>query len=216
MCYIIHIPFFYMRPDYSKYVAHFTKNGAICSSIPNPSISNQTAKQRLISILQSKILLASEMPWTNTKGVCFTESPWASLIEHTKQYSPYGIGFKKQFIYNNGGGPVYYIRADIFSSLSKKGDIIPPKIKTFISPFSPTYRNKYQKNFFKPNVDYSFEREWRIPKDLSFEYSDVEFVIIDTFSDLQDINSILHNNIPINKYIVLENYLRVGKIWPIA
>lgn len=51
------------------------------------------------------------MPWIGKhNAVCFTECPWASLITHTHQYSSYGIGFTKNFIFSKGGGPVYYVR----------------------------------------------------------------------------------------------------------
>ena len=203
------------RPDFSKYVAHFTKDGKPCSNDADCSVAAQSAKDRLLSILKSKTLLASKMPWIDTKGVCLTESPWSSLIAHTKQYSPYGIGFKKQLVYNQKGGPVYYIRSDIYSYLRKKKNGIPSRILPFISPFSPSYRNKYQKDVFKKDVDYTFEREWRVPKVFSFDYTDIEFLIVDTFQDVQEINSILNNAISIDKYIVLENYTRIESIWPV-
>jgi hypothetical protein len=35
----------------------------------------------------------------------------------------------------------------------------------------------------KAPLDYSHEREWRVPKDLPFELSDVGFIIVDTYMD---------------------------------
>ena len=98
------------RPDFSDYVAHFTKNTppfAIKEHAEDEAIKaiQGDAYQRLVSILESKRILATPMPWTNRTAVAFTECPWASLLDHTKQYSAYGVGFKKARLFAAGGGP---------------------------------------------------------------------------------------------------------------
>src|SRR5437867_1255860 len=46
--------------------------------------------------------------------VAFTESSQASVLRLIGEgrYTPWGIGFSKQFIFDQGGGPVLYIRGD--------------------------------------------------------------------------------------------------------
>lgn len=95
------------RPDVSFYLAHFTstKFPKGYKDVDNPTniYKHQTAISRLESILRNRTVYASTLPWTNKRAVCLTECPWTSLIEHTKQYSPYGLGFSKQFIFATGG-----------------------------------------------------------------------------------------------------------------
>lgn len=63
---------------------------------PHEEISEMSAFERLIGILENKKIGAFELPWTGKKAVCFTECPWGSLLRHAKAYSPYGIGFTKK------------------------------------------------------------------------------------------------------------------------
>ena len=92
------------KPDSTHYLAHFTKDG-------NPVGDDRryqgiSARDRLVSILKETTIHASTMPWTNTRAVCFTESPWSSLLDHSSNYSPYGIGFAKETVFSEGGNPV--------------------------------------------------------------------------------------------------------------
>ena len=68
-----------------------------------------------------------------------------------------------------------------------------------------------------PFVDYSHEREWRTPKDLSFEYTDIAFIVLKSIADYeqmpQDIKNELQN---INtKIIIMDNYRLVEDLWPV-
>ena len=83
------------RPDFSNYLAHFTKDGVLCSQAednPAKSFEAMSAFERLISILETQVIRASSMPWTGAHAACFTECPWSSLLGHTRQYSCFGIG----------------------------------------------------------------------------------------------------------------------------
>ncbi len=90
------------RPDISIYLAHFTSHkfpkGRNNKENPTNEFMYTPPIKRLENILREKTIRASILPWTNDcKAVCLTECPWTSLIEHTKQYSPFGIGFSKKF-----------------------------------------------------------------------------------------------------------------------
>lgn len=205
------------RPDFSGYLAHFTKNSNPCIDDENNSASawkDMSAKDRLISILNEKIIHSSIMPWTYANAVCFTECPWSSLISHTKNYSPYGIGFNKSFVYSRHGGPVFYIRPDHFKKQIKNSSF-DKHVWPFITPFSPTYRPKHMKGNYFQTVDYSHEREWRVPHDLPFEYSDVKFIILNDYHDMAAFPKHLKDAIGRDKFILMDNYNCVERLWPV-
>ncbi|KAA6336097.1 hypothetical protein EZS27_015724 [termite gut metagenome] len=186
-----------IKPDYSSYLAHFTTDReprVYDSSNPVlPHTTNKSALNRLISILSSKTIYASSMPWTKQNCVPFTECPWTSLLTHAEIYSSYGLGFTKEFIFNNGGAPVFYVRADRWNDADWKSNFC------FVTPFWPSYRKQREvvrdKIRFSSEVDYSHEREWRVPQNLSFDYSDLSFVIVKQYDDIARIGTSIINAI---------------------
>jgi hypothetical protein len=200
------------RPDFSEYLAHFTKTSRSGGKLI-------TATDRLVSILTSGTINAGSLPWTKRPAVCFTECPWSSLLSHAKQYSAFGIGFKKPTIFAHGGGPAYYVRADHF--FHQKWD---PSIYSFVTPFWPSYRPTTIPNPIGPtgkpalagkSIDYSHEREWRIPQDFSFSPPDVEFVILPDYKTMAAIPSKLKDAIGRDKFLLLEMYRAVERLWPV-
>ena len=75
------------------------------------------------------------MPYTGKPAVAFTECVWTSLLEHAGEYSPYGIGFSKSYLFREGGGPVFYMRQDLFRAQGGFHEGVYP----FITPFVPSY-----------------------------------------------------------------------------
>jgi len=204
------------RPDFSMYLAHFAKDGALCS-IDDPNYTNiagLTAIQRLEKILREKSIKATKMPWTGAHAVCFTECPWSSLIAHTKQYSPYGIGFSKQIVYSKHGGPAYYVRPDHLKKQLSTGKF-DKQLWPFVTPFSPSYRPNHMKGKYFSTVDFSHEREWRVPHDFPFEYRDVAFIILKDYHDMAAFSKDLKDAIGRDKFILIDNYEHVEKLWPV-
>lgn len=79
------------------------------------------------------------------------------------RYSAFGIRFDKQFIYNQGGRPVIYEKRDLMKS---------------ILPEDEHWRIvNYDMSNSQHIIDWSHEREWRIPGDLEFEYTNIEVLI---------------------------------------
>lgn len=187
-----------MRPDPSDFLAHFTKG--------------ETAYDSLISILNTRVIWAGQLPWVKRKGVCFTECPWSSLLAHAKQYSSYGIGFKKPRVFAAGGGPAYYVRADHFDKQQWENDLY-----TFVTPFWPAYRPAHLKDaqyLSGKTIDYAHEREWRIPHEFKFEYAHVEFVILETYDDMARFPKELKDAIGREKFILMDMYKKVEELWP--
>lgn len=210
------------RPDFSNYVAHFTSaSGDIKSGDTSEDFQERakmSAKQKLINILQEKKIIATPMPWTHAKAACFTECPWSSLLAHTTRYSPYGIGFSKPFIFSRNGGPALYIRPDHFFE-QLQGHRFSKHLWPFITMFAPSYRPEHIKEKYADrgiiDCDYSHEREWRVPHDLPFEYDNVEFIVLKNYEDMAKFPQELKDAIGREKFILMENYKFVEKLWPV-
>lgn len=206
------------KPDYSNYLAHFTSNN-ICVNNDN-SLNNDyktmSAKDKLISILKSKTIYKSTMPWTDIDAVCFTECPWNSLIEHSKNYSPYGLGFSKKFIFGRHGAPVMYMRVDAFIEERKSEfNHFRDDLKFLVTPFQPIYTPSRIKRLHEKPVDYTHEREWRIPTDLNFEYKDVVFVVVKSNEDFASFPMDLRDAIGEDKFLVMDSYKMIEHLWPL-
>ena len=207
------------RPDFSVYLSHYTKDGDFCHAeqeVDVEAFRRMTAFERLCSILSMKKIKTSIMPWTNTFGLCFTECPWSSLLVHTKNYSSYGIGFTKEFIYRNGGSPVSYVRFKLLNAIKKHISDSKTKdnILQFLTPYSPDYDTDYAKWKY-PRVDYTHEREWRMVEDLSFDYLDIAFIVIKKHEDFDLLPQSFRDNYNRNKIIVMDNYRLVEELWPV-
>jgi Putative abortive phage resistance protein AbiGi, antitoxin len=171
-----------------------------------------SAGERLISILKAGVIVASNMPWTGRHAVAFTECPWSSLLDHAKRYSSFGVGFSKPRVFAAGGGPVYYVRADHYKKQKWVDDL-----HTFVTPFWPECRAAKLKDpgYLSGTVDYSHEREWRVPHDFSFKLEQVEFVVLPTYKDMAKFPEDLKDAIGREKFLLMELYRTVERLWPV-
>ena len=206
-----------IRPDISEFLAHFTTDrGPAGDDNPdNPAFQFKelSALERLIRILEQGRIVATAIPWTGRIAACFTECPWTSLLDHARRYSPYGVGFNKPLIFAAGGGPVYYVRADHWEKQDWD-----PHLRTFVSPFWPSYRPRplrSRKYLSGSTVDYSHEREWRIPHDFTFSHDRVEFVVVNTYKDVAQFPKDLKDAIGRDKFLIMDVYRHIEKMWPL-
>lgn len=182
----------------SKYLAHFTKG--------------KDAYHRLISILEDRSIRAGELPWTGKPAVCLTECPWSSLLDHVRNYSPYGIGFTKPHVFAAGGGPAYYVRADHYEAQHWED-----RIHTFVTPFWPAYRPDGLKTdqFLKgKTVDYAHEREWRVPHNLDFDRQRIAFIVLDSYEDMARFPKHLKDDIGRDRFLLMDVYRKIEELWP--
>ena len=182
----------------SSFVVHFTKS--------------LEADSRLISILNEKTIRSHPAPWVNRNVVCFTECPWASLLTHVKNYSAYGLGFSKSLVFAAGGGPAYYVRHDHWEK--QQWD---DHVKAFVTPFWPGYRPKaapFQIPFSGKTVDYSHEREWRVPHEFTFDRTQVEFVILPDYATMARFPTEHKDAIGRDKFIMVDVYKQIERLWP--
>jgi hypothetical protein len=163
----------------SDCVVHFTK----------PS-ENRTDYDNMMSILfQSTIrainpfgLCRNTAPKKETqRTVCFSEIPLHLLERLSRRRGRYGIGFLKQFILANGGGPIWYIELNSLREIALRR-----MIQQAIDSPNPGEHPIWAMTPFidstgdYPNGSYRFEweREWRVIGDLHFSDDDVAFLIL--------------------------------------
>jgi len=216
------------RPDFSDYVAHFTKSGAPCGAADSPDdaaikIASGTAYERLVSILESRKILATPMPWTGLPAVAFTECPWWSMVDHARRYSPYGLGFAKPRLFAAGGGPALYVRPDLYNKQRQYVDRDNPEIEgfhphvhAFVTPYVPDAAPKSFKDqhWGGGYLDFSHEREWRVPHDFKFQYGQVEFVVVDTYEDVAKLPKELKDQIGRERFLIMDVYRQIERLWP--
>ncbi len=195
----------YNRPDFSKYLIHFTKDRKPDSSAQNnPALflKGTSAKERLLHILDTKQIIASRLTTGNTANACcFTECIWGSLLTHARRYSAYGIGFTKNYISQKEGNPVFYIGPQLFNMYNKEEKLLP-----FLALYDPLNEKKV--------IDYTHEREWRIAETLQFTYKDIAFIVLKSYKDIPDFQEFI-NKIGEDKVILMDNYKKVETLWPL-
>jgi hypothetical protein len=135
------------------------------------------------------------------RAVCFQDVPMFSLAQNiyteqkyrkdnkiTKErYAPLGLQFHKKYVFNNGGRPVIYEKTEDAKSLL---------------PYSEWWRIvNFDLSDEERIVDWSHEREWRVPGDFNFELSNVSVILSNTKAYREFINRCLTDNIEILKNI---------------
>lgn len=158
------------RSDVTTGLVHLTRDSA-----------NLKALDVLLKILKERRLIGSapEAGFIvgKRRAVCFQEAPMYSLAQniYTEQvyrevnksakvrYLGFGLHFSKHFIFERGGRPVIYERTSI--------------AKSFL-PKSEWWRIvNFDLSDPKAIIDWTHEREWRVPDDLEFSLSDVTVVL---------------------------------------
>ncbi|KQN24732.1 hypothetical protein ASE88_16835 [Sphingomonas sp. Leaf38] len=157
----------------SRYVVHFAKEGV-----------SGTAYDNAISILYQRRIAAANAFGAGRKlaparrSVCFSEVPLHHLKRLADVRGPHGIGFRKEFIVERGGGPILYA----YKETSQAQAINEMVQAAAHDPNSPVWR-------VAPFVDlpgtygsstylYEWEREWRHVGNLDFLVTDPTFLII--------------------------------------
>jgi hypothetical protein len=213
------------RPDFSDYVVHFTKDAKPLGGDESTNlagIANLTAVQRLTKMLSVNAIYATPMPWTSKPAVCSTECTWVSLLDHSKRYSPFGIGFSKAFLFATGGAPAIYLRPDFLdwqNTHTNPKHAFDDRLWSFVTPFAPAYAPPVKKKLsswqkFPKGLDFSHEREWRVPHSLRFKHSDVAFVILNSYEDMAKMPKPLKDSTGRNNFLIMDIYRQIEKLWP--
>lgn len=163
--------------DMSDHVIHFTKGS-----------DDDDGYKRMTSILFSGSLIPERRfgiarktapDRTNQEAVCFSEIPpgeWGRLQNRRK--TKYGIGFRKDILLRDGGGPIWYAWKDTqhWKALKElmdaaSGDHNAPIWKITAMIDAPG-------DYGSQSYFFDWEREWRFNGSYKFHPEDVSFLLI--------------------------------------
>ncbi len=138
------------RIDHCSNVIHFTKGSE------EDVLNYNLAFNNLMSIVEMQgIWSSNKMILGKRECICFTESPVRCLTNRGQldagyfdRYTPFGVQFAKQFIYNNEGRPVIYSNRSEYEREKNNSNLN----WRFVS-YDPNLGGK---------LDFTWEREWRI------------------------------------------------------
>lgn len=182
--YMIHkLPseFLKRKRDFSPLLVHLTKD-ADGNGPPAEDILEIILQEKILRAYNHYCLFESNLEKADIsvkekfKVVCFTETPIdlidVLLMDLEGRYrfkpKPFGLVFTKDFIRQHGGNPVFYVSSGLFDSLWKAYE--DAKARNFDKD-----DNKFLALVNKCNdeMDFHWEREWRVVGDLKFDLSDV-------------------------------------------
>lgn len=166
------------KDDYSPLLVHLTKDDEPASA---KDVLQQILNDHKLKAYNAWCIWRDDLnkPENNQlldefKVVCFTETPIDQIevllkrVEN-RQYcpEPYGLVFKKEYIKQKGGNPVFYVTKKIATPLHDLYADIKSKLNPAMCKLLAltTICQKYN--------DWHWEREWRIVKDFNFKYEDV-------------------------------------------
>jgi len=115
------------------------------------------------------------------RAACFTECTRFGLdyLLRERRYSPFGVAFSKDVIFQAGGGPALYIREDEWNV-----ENLPPRLKARVValwPGADPDHGEVLSDRLRRESNWLLEREWRVPTDgtgFSFSLDDVAFLIV--------------------------------------
>lgn len=175
-----------VRRDIGTFLFHFTRTPDKTIVIRGNNSTTYLSKSAL-SVLK-KILFEKKLIGTSKwihggyNCICFTEAPITELValfslnkiaankKQRPRYEPYGIAVRKKWLYEKGGRPVIYDSPDIY-------DILPEDLKYRYVPYDPNN-----------NVDFTWEREWRIRTDELVLDEKQTLVIVPTAEEAFDLS----------------------------
>jgi hypothetical protein len=168
------------RSDLTGRLTHLTKPTDVDISGMSFDELNLYAVDNLIKILEEKKLYGSTTKSGyivgNRKAVCFQDAPLYALIQNVQheflrrekntkeklRYCGVGLSFVKPYSYRDyGGRPVIYEKTEVAKSFLPKNE--------WWRIVDVEYQCKSSDNW--DIVDWTHEREWRVPDDMEFDYN---------------------------------------------
>lgn len=181
------------QPDLSNEVVHLTGRLGLANDEVDDAIRQMSARQRLIHILQDGSLRAHR-PFHSHWGdpvVCLTEATYDGLKKLVpNRYPSYGLGFSKTWVFQQGGGPAFYVRGDDWDEFCQAGGLS-PRVKAFGTKYWPGLDDEtgvVADSVRRPN-EWVHEREWRVPMpedapDLRFALRNVAILILQSPNEM--------------------------------
>lgn len=138
-------------------------------------------------------------------AVCFTDMPFAAFFETSRirsqngeKISPYALFFTKKQMIKIGARPVIYGLSDELKSLpsGKNGRI--RLIKETILPKPEQYRYVTYNPCGRPSIDWTHEREWRLPNRNSIDVYEKELKLMGCVDDAFSVPGLNLSSLPID------------------
>lgn len=175
------------KRDYSPFLVHLTKDSYDYAAdgekfiIPAKDVLDCILNDQELKAFSYFCLFNGNLDSQNSnikdlfKVTCFTETPLDQIdILTTEVYGrvcklkPYGLVFTKKFIRENQGNPVFYVDEYMFDSLFTLYDDAKNRNFSFKDYKTLALVNKCTKD-----MDFHWEREWRIVGNLKFKLTDI-------------------------------------------
>lgn len=169
----------YNLPDIADHVIHFTGRADPQIKVDS-AIGAMSDEQRLLQILLDGRVRSFKTFGGGDPVACLTESTKASVssLLGDKRYTPCGVGFTKQFVFDCGGGPALYIRGDEWKAAQALSAALRLRIVRFWPGADPDQQGEVIPPWLSGRSEWTHEREWRVPGDLKFDWDDVAFLIV--------------------------------------
>lgn len=136
-----------VHPGQSEGLVHFT--GRARPSFA-PEVALMSPRDRLDSIISDRALIGHCVPGSSRPVVCFSESNrshTAALLRRAG-FAGWGVVMSRQWVWDAGGGPVWYVRDDNWSTVRSSLD---PELHAWLVRTKPN------------DSDWLHEHEWRVP-----------------------------------------------------
>jgi hypothetical protein len=160
------------RPDLWNNVVHITGRERTDRRLA-AAIRALSPEKRLEGILREGMIRARRVYGTPLPVACFTETTPSGLerLFNEQRFEPWGIVFSKEFVYDQGGAPVHYVRSDEWNYYRK----LPASLRARAVEIR------------RGQSEWLWEREWRAlgtgsPAAFRFRPRDIHAVIVAGFS----------------------------------
>jgi hypothetical protein len=167
----------YRVPDLADQVIHFTGRQGGRINVDD-DILNLSDEERLSRIVTSGTIRAFATWAAPLPVVCFTESTPAALrtLIADGRYTPFGVAFNKQAVFDQRGGPALYVRGDEWHHLHALPNELRSRAVRFWPGAEPDAGEALPDHLTNPS-EWLHEREWRVPANFRFDWDDVAYVL---------------------------------------
>lgn len=140
------------------------------------------------------------------RAVCFTETPLDHVYLQMQEiygrqlhFEPYGLAFREAVVRGANGNPVFYVQTTnqnirtafdllVTTPLANQFKAMMPLVEGFGPPWFARFSGPSE-------IDFRWEREWRVAGDFSFSLSDVAFGFCPT-AEIPAFESLVGNAFP--------------------
>lgn len=174
----------YEHPDLSDFVIHFVARwGRRNDEVPSEVYAMSPRDRLFDGILASQEIRAYRVFFGWDEVVCFTECTPAGVTAMIRdRYRPWGVAFTKDFVFERGGGPAFYVRGDEWDEVYH----LPPRLRSRCTKFWPGAipdPDELMNPALTTESQWLPEREWRTlgegdPPSFQFDPDDVAFVVV--------------------------------------